>query len=150
MTLVRPAREADLEAWLALRRTLWPDCPAANHRVEIEQHLAGRLPHGEAAAFVAVAGSEKVVAFAEVSLRAYAEGCGTSPVTYLEGWFVAEEVRGRGLGALLLEACEDWGRARGCREIASDAEADNEVSRRAHGALGFEDLGLVRLFRKSL
>ena len=35
-------------------------------------------------------------------------------------------------------------------ELASDAEPENEVSARAHAALGFEDAGLIRCFRKDL
>jgi hypothetical protein len=41
-------------------------------------------------------------------------------------------------------------RSAGCTEFASDAEADNEVSAAAHRALGFEDVGLIRCFRKDL
>jgi len=50
----------------------------------------------------------------------------------------------------LIAAAEQWGRAQGCRELASDAEPDNEVSAAAHRALRFEDVGLVRCFRKEL
>ena len=48
------------------------------------------------------------------------------------------------------EAAEAWGRGHRCTEFASDADPENEVSRRAHGAVGFEDVGLVRCFRKDL
>lgn len=42
------------------------------------------------------------------------------------------------------------GRAQGCIEFGSDTEPDNEISRVAHHALGFQDVGLVRCFRKAL
>ena len=53
-------------------------------------------------------------------------------------------------GAALLRAAEEWGRAQGCTEFASDADPENAISIDAHLALGFEDAGLVRCFRKSL
>ena len=40
-----------------------------------------------------------LVGFAEVSRRAYAEGCETSPVGFLEGWYVVPERCGQGGGA---------------------------------------------------
>ena len=88
--------------------------------------------------------------FVELSLRAYAEGCETSPVAYLEGWYVSPDARGTGVGRALLNAAEMWGRAQGCTEFASDAEADNASSADAHRACGFEEVSLVRCFRKRL
>ena len=58
--------------------------------------------------------------------------------------------RGQDAGRALILAAEEWGRAQGCREFASDAEPDDEVSAAAHRALGFADVGLVRCFRKDL
>jgi aminoglycoside 6'-N-acetyltransferase I len=88
--------------------------------------------------------------FAEVSLRSYAEGCLTSPVGYLEGWYVAEHARRRGVGAALLAAGERWAASKGCSEFASDAELDNPTSLDAHAALGFEPVADIRCFRKSI
>src|SRR6266576_5159315 len=78
------------------------------------------------------------------------EGCQGDRVAYLEGWFVVPGARGRGVGRALIAAAEDWGRAQGCREFASDAEPDNDVSAAAHHAVGFVEVGLVRCFRKEL
>ena len=91
-----------------------------------------------------------VVGFAELSLRAYAEGCDSSPVAYLEGWFVSPESRRSGVGRALLAAAEAWGRGHGCREFASDTEIDNDLSADVHRACGFEDAAVIRCFRKSL
>jgi aminoglycoside 6'-N-acetyltransferase I len=60
------------------------------------------------------------------------------------------DARGRGVGRALMAAVERWGRAQGCHELGSDAQADNDVGAAAHRALGFEDVGLVRCFRKDL
>lgn len=88
--------------------------------------------------------------FAELSLREWAEGCRSSPVAYLEGWFVAAEARGQGIGRTLLEAAEDWARARGCTEIGSDTDLGNEASEAAHLKLGFEIAARLIAFRKDL
>ena len=90
------------------------------------------------------------VGFAELSIRAYAEGCRSDRVAYLEGWFVVPKARRHGVGRALIAAAEAWGRSQGCREFASDAQPDNEVGAAAHRALGFREVGLVRCFRKDL
>lgn len=51
--------------------------------------------------------------FANVALRNdYVEGCGTSPVAYLEAIYVDEEHRLSGYARELVKRCEDWGRER--------------------------------------
>lgn len=144
----RLATPADRAALLRLRAALWPD-PGVDHEAELDAVLAPPPGAREQAALL-VERDGAPVAFVEVSIRDYAEGCASSRVGYLEGWYVDAAHRGRGLGGALIAAAQDWARARGCTEIASDAEADNETSLRAHLACGFEDLGLVRLFRKDL
>ena len=99
---------------------------------------------------VAPGAQPAVIGFAEVSRRAYAEGCDTSPVGFLEGWYVIPERRGQGVGRALVDAAEAWARGLGCREFASDAVADNAGSAAAHRRLGFEEVVVIRCFRKSL
>ncbi len=91
-----------------------------------------------------------MVGFAEVGLRAYAEGCRTSPVGYLEGIFVDGPYRGRGVGSALVDAAEKWARGRGCTEMASDRELGNEGSGIFHAAVGYQEVERIVCFRKSL
>jgi aminoglycoside 6'-N-acetyltransferase I len=49
-----------------------------------------------------------------------------------------------------MRSAEDWARAQGCREMASDALIDNEGSQRAHEALGFDVVDRCVHFRKVL
>ena len=72
-------------------------------------------------------------------MRSVADDCLTSPVGYLEGWWVEEEYRRRGIGRALVDACIGWAIDRYAVEFASDAHEDNEVSRIAHARLGFEE-----------
>lgn len=149
MITVRPAKASDAAAWLQLRHALWPEGSEFEHREEIAHFLAGdaREP---LAVLLAADESGCPIGLAELSIRAYAEGCRSDRVAYLEGWFVVPNARGRGVGRALIVAAEEWGRTQGCHEFASDAQPDNDVSAAAHRALGFADVGLVRCFRKDL
>lgn len=149
MITVRPAQPSDAPAWLELRCALWPEGSRTEHQDEIEAFFTGRSREPLA---VLVARDETgcPVGFAELSIRAYAEGCRTDRVAYLEGWFVVPNARRRGVGRALVVAAEDWGRSQSCQEFASDAELDNHTSAAAHRALGFSEVGAVRCFRKDL
>lgn len=148
MISVRPVTRQDAPDWLAMRKALWPDDPENSHPQEIEEFFAGRL-RMPLQVLVAIDES-RVVGFAELSIRAYAEGCVTDQVAFLEGWYVEPDVRQRGVGRALVEAAEEWGRQQGCREFGSDALLDNDVSAAAHKALGFEEVVQIRCFKKEL
>ena len=76
--------------------------------------------------------------FVSFSIRPWAEGCDSSPVPYIEGWWVAPDLRGTGVGRALVDAVERWGLEHGYWELGSDVDLNNEASLRAHAALGFE------------
>lgn len=69
---------------------------------------------------------------------------------YAEGWYVDADARRRGVGAALLRAGAAWARARGRRELGSDALLENVDAHRAHAALGCEEVGRVVQFRRAL
>jgi aminoglycoside 6'-N-acetyltransferase I len=141
--IVRPLRPGEEAACRALRHALWPDCAEAMHDAEL-----AAAPDANAVLVADVDG--ELVGFLEASLRAHVDGCLTSPVGYIEGWYVTPGHRGRGIGAGLVRAAERWARDRGCREMASDVELANEGGQRAHRALGYEETFRVVLFRKSI
>lgn len=149
MIHVRQATPADRDAWLTMRCDLWPDGNGAEHSTEIDDFWAGKLAD-PLAVLLATDESGNAVGFAELSIRAYAEGCVTDRVAYLEGWYVAPEARGGGVGRALIDAAEAWALERGCTEFASDALLDNDVSAAAHRALGFEEVEQIRCFKKTL
>ena len=119
------------------------------HHTDVDRYLSGEA-RDPLAALIARDETGHPVGFAELSIRAYAEGCTTDNVAFLEGWFVVPDARGHAVGRALIAACEQWARAQGCSEFASDAQPDNHVSIAAHLALGFNDEGLVRCFSKKL
>jgi aminoglycoside 6'-N-acetyltransferase I len=130
-----------------MRQDLWPSHPG-EHAAEIARFFAGDA-RDPAEVLLAEEG-EDVLGFAEVSIRSHAEGCRPGRIAYLEGWYVAPAARGRGIGALLVRAVEAWGRAQGCRELASDTEVGNDAGASAHRALGFAEIDRVICFRKDL
>jgi aminoglycoside 6'-N-acetyltransferase I len=85
-----------------------------------------------------------------VALRETAEGCTTTPVGYLEAWFVEPEWRGRGIGRQLVAAAEAWAREQGCTEMASDTSQEYALSPAAHAHLGFQEVRRDMYFRKAL
>ncbi|MDB5033585.1 MAG: sortase-like acyltransferase [Chlorobi bacterium] len=138
---------ADADEWLRLRCALWPESSPETHRAEMNAWLA--LPD----AIVLVAARPdggRLAGFAEVGTRSVVDGCDTSPVAYLEGWYVDADARRRGVGAALVHAAEDWAREKGFREFASDVELENVLSQQAHVALGFTETGRSVLYMKTL
>jgi aminoglycoside 6'-N-acetyltransferase I len=147
MTIQLVTRD-DRDAWLEMRCALWPGS-RESHESEIERFFSGPS-RNPVAVLIARDDTGGALGFAELSIRPYAEGCATDNVAFLEGWFVSPDARGRGIGRALVAACEEWARAQGCSEFASDVQPDNETSIAAHLALGFSDEGLVRCFSKKL
>ena len=118
--------EANRVRWIALRDRLWPEY-AADHAGDVDEMLTKGTTWG----FIAE-DPAGILGFAEVSVRAYANGCEQRPVPFLEGIWVAPEVRRQGVGRALIAHIEGFLRTRGFSEICSDALIDNAASHAAH------------------
>ena len=149
---IRIARESDCEQLARLRHELWPESSVEEHSAELRDIQAGRAPGTmPLVEIVCDAGGSRLLGFIEVGLRSHADECDPrQPVGYVEGWYVVEAHQRKGIGAQLLRAAEEWAREHECREMASDALIENEVSQRAHEALGFAALARSVLYRKKL
>ena len=151
---IRPAQASDLDQLTRLCEALWPKSSAKEHAQELRLILGGKaalvltMP---LTIFVAEESAGILVGFLEVDLRSHADGCNPSqPVAYIEGWYVAEDHRHRGIGRKLLAKAEDWARSHRCAEMASDAIIDNGLSHRVHEALGYEVVDRCVHYRKKL
>ena len=144
--LIRRVAAEDWQDWLRMRHTLWPAHTSASHLAEMQDILNDP----GSAAFVAVSSDGSLVGFLEAGLRKYAEGCDTSPVGYIEGWYVDPACRRQSVGKRLVRATEDWALQQGCSEMASDCLIDNQVSLVAHISSGFEEVERLIHFRKRL
>lgn len=143
---VRPATEADKPEWLRMRCLLWPG--EDPKRMALEQDSI--LKNARTPVFVARRPDGRLGGFLEAGTRDYVDGCDGSPVGYIEGWFVDEDLRRLGVGRALVGAAEDWARGCGLQEMGSDAHVDNQVSILAHLALGYRDHEHLVHFTKRL
>ena len=149
---VRLARLSDVAQLAPMRCALWPESSASHHAGELTAVLDGSSQRVyPLMIFVAEDDDGSLAGFLEANLRSAADGCDEKRlVGYVEGWFVAESRRGQGFGSALLHAAEDWARAQGCVEMASDADISNILSQRVHAASGFIVSARSVLFRKRL
>jgi aminoglycoside 6'-N-acetyltransferase I len=132
-----------------MRQALWPEGEIGEHRQAIDRYFAG-VRHEPTEVLLAIDGQGLPVGFAELSIRNIVDGCATDRVGYLEGWYVEPGSRRQGIGRALVAAAEHWAIGQGCTEFGSDTPIENDLSAAAHLALGFEETGCVRTFRKRL
>ena len=144
--MIRKAESTDLPILAELACELW----LHNTAEEMQADLTGIMARSDAAFFLAY-GGENAIGFAQCQLRHdYVEGTEYSPVSYLEGIYVMERCRHRGIAKQLLHACEAWAKEKGCREFASDCELTNRESLQFHLNVGFAEANRIICFTKKL
>ena len=143
---IRPIGTEEKSEWLRMRIALWPEDTPDEHRAEMDEIFADPMQP----VFVFVRSNGKLGGYLEAGTRQYAEGCKSSPVGYIEGWFVDEALRGQGIGKKLVQAAEEWARSQGLTEMASDTWLDNEDSIQAHLKLGYAEVERTVNFAKKL
>lgn len=143
---IRRATFEDKPEWVRMRQGLWPDAPLNYLSLDLDKLLTDE----NSAIFLASDRDGKLVAFIEVGLREYAEGCETSPVGYILAWYVDPHVRGQKLGRELIHVAEGWAREKGCSEMASDTWLDNHASIQAHLKMGYYEVDRLVHFVKRL
>ena len=129
-----------------MRQGLWPEAPLDYLSLDLDK----LLNNSNAGIFVASDSQGQLIGFIEAGLRDHGEGCDTSPVGYIEAWYVDPHVRGQKLGRDLVHTAEQWAREKGCAEMASDTWLDNEVSIVAHLKLGYYEVERLVHFVKRL
>ena len=134
--------------WLEMRVALWPDATPDEHR----GYMAICLAQPERFLQLMIYDEKRTpIGFIEGSIRSdYVNGTESSPVGFVEGVYVVPALRRQGVARRLFDAIADWARARGCRELASDALLENVTSQRAHLAMGFRETDRVVYFTKPL
>jgi aminoglycoside 6'-N-acetyltransferase I len=144
---IRYIRPDDQPEWVRMRDLLWPGS-LPDHELETQSFFT--QPDESLATFVVDRLDGRLGGFIELSQRNYAEGCTSSPVAYIEGWFIDDDLRQQGFGAALIEAGEQWAKDKGLKEIASDTEIENDISIVAHKAIGYKEEARIVCFRKEL
>ena len=144
--MLRKAIISDLITITQLAILLWPD----NEFDDLKQEMKETILDQEAVFFLYF-DNDIPVGFAQCQLRHdYVEGTDSSPVGYLEGVFVMENYRNKGIATQLLQQCELWSKENGCIEFASDCEITNVESYVFHMKFGFQEANRIICFKKTI
>lgn len=144
--VIRKAISEDAAIVAGLAIQMWE----SNTMEELTQEFFQCMNQNDSIVFLSIWDGQ-AVGFAQCGLRHdYVEGTGSSPVGYLEGIFVMEKYRKRGIAKELLKNCQKWAKEQGCEEFASDCEITNEASLRFHLNVGFEEANRIICFTKKL
>lgn len=142
---IRRVTQQDKAEWLRMRKGVWPEAPDEYLDYDMDDVLSSDK---DAVFFALIEGTP--TGMIEVRLRESAEGCFSSPVGYIEAWFVDESLRGKGVSGMLTDAAENWARGKGCADMASDTWLNNEASIRAHAKMGYSEVERLVHFVKQL
>lgn len=142
---IRKVTSAEKDAWFQMRKGVWPEAEDEYLLFDMDEALASQVD----LIFMAFV-NDQPAGMLEASIREYAEGCDSSPVGYIEAWFVYGDYRRTGVAAELVKAAENWAREKGCTEMGSDTWLDNEVSIKAHQKLGYYEVERLVHFAKRL
>ncbi len=144
--IIRKATIGDAKTVAGLAIKMWK----SNTIEELTEEFRDYISQGNCVVVLAML-EDRAIGFAQCGLRHdYVEGADTSPVGYLEGIFVEEDYRKRGLAKEMLDVCQKWAKEQGCTEFASDCELVNEDSLKFHLKMGFEEANRIICFTKKL
>lgn len=144
---VEAISEHNLYVLTELMLALWPDCSLKEEYANCQKILAD----SEQTCYL-LKSEDDYIAFIQLSLRKeYVEGANSgTTVAYVEGIYVKDEFQKHGLGTQLFEAGLAWAKSKGCKQIASDAELDNQGSIAFHKKYGFREVNRIVCFIKDI
>jgi aminoglycoside 6'-N-acetyltransferase I len=138
----RELQRDDVEAWVTLRRTLWPHADPDSLLADADQVLSSP----DEICFLLIHPSLGAVGFIEGAVHPGPE----TPYAHVEAWYVAPEFRRQGYGRKLLDRLENWCLHRTICYLTSDTGPDYPISPRAHASCGFRVLTQQTIFIKEL
>lgn len=144
--MIYKAASKDLNSLSLLAIKLWDNNDINNLKLEFEN-----IVNNENNVIYLYSIDNKIVGFAQCQLRFdYVEGTENSPVAYLEGIYVEEEYRLRGIAKALIKECEKWAINKSVKEFASDCELINKESLLFHLNMGFKEANRIICFVKKI
>lgn len=145
--MIKKVDRTDVKSLAVLALKLWPD-----HELdEFIEEFSDAIEASENGSYLYYNDSHQAIGFIQLSIRHdYVEGCDSSPVGYIEGIYVEEDYRRKGVAQDLVAFAEEWSREKGCFEMASDCELDNQLSIDFHLGAGFTEANRIVCFTKKL
>jgi len=132
---IRKANEQDCAVLVRLMRQLWPDAPEDELTMEVRLGTRSGKMH------YFIAETDEPVGFCQLSFRHdYVPGATSSPTAFLEGIYVVETARQQDVATWLVDAASAFARSKGCDELSSDTEVENDGSQRFHERIGFREV----------
>jgi len=132
--------------WLSMALALWPD----NEENELMDEFHKMLSSKKEQAFIYKL-DDVYIGFINLSIRNdYVEGSNSTPVGYVEGIYVKPEYRNNGIAKELITKGEEWVKAKGCTQMGSDIEVDNDISYKFHKKVGFKVANRIICFIKDI
>jgi aminoglycoside 6'-N-acetyltransferase I len=141
-----PIDRARFPAWKEMRRALFTNLDNKFH----EQEMEWIVTSAEMRCWLLVDAEGTAAGFVECSLRNVVDGCIGGPVGYVEALYVRPEHRGHGHSRRMLTEAEQWFRATGCKQIATDTELDNEAAQEFFRRLGFRESWRIVQFQRPI
>jgi len=136
------ASERNFEAWVGLRKLLWPEADAM-HVGEMREILASNTQ----IAFLIFNSDDQPVGFIEGAIYVNPP----QDYGYVEGWYVLPAYRGQGLGGELLGALEQWFLHHAISLSLSDTiPAEYPLSPKAHARYGYREYATMKIYIKQL
>ncbi len=140
------AQPEHLEELVTMAIDLWPDYTAAELRATFQQILTS-----EKFTVFLYRDQAEFVGFLYLGLRTdYVEGSDSSPTGYVEGIYVKPAFRRQGISRKMLQAGEEWVKAKGCTQMGSDIYWSNTASYDFHTRMGFQEAARLITFIKNL
>lgn len=146
MIHIEEVSKESFNKWVDMGLELWPD----NEKEDLTE-IFNEIFDSEKETGFLYKNNNEYIGFINVSLRHdYVAGCDSSPVGYVEGVYVKEEYRENGIARELLKIGEEWATSKGCTEMGSDIEIDNNISYKFHEKCGFTEVEKVICFIKEI
>lgn len=132
--------------WKRMRQELYSGLDPDFHDGEMEWIASS----GEAECYLAFDEKGTPIGMMELSLRNVVDGCIGGPVGYVEGIYLEPDHRRAGLGSELMKFATERFLARGCSDMATDAEIDNVDAQEFYRNVGFTESWRVVGFTRSI
>lgn len=143
---IHKIKKEDFNNWLEMGLLLWSEYSKAELKIEFAETCKSK----NEAVFICK-DKENYVGFVNISLRyEYVPESTSVPTGYIEGIFVRKEYRKKRIAEKLVRIAEKWAKNKGCKEIASDTELDNNSSQKFHKKIGFKKTKTLVYFIKKI